>query len=713
MRSEELSTLRDREILHHVLTVEDPKGFRNFLLHKVNYTLGRSLNSSIVLRSNLVSRHHATLIPMSHPSQESYFFRILDGSTEGIRSTNGILINGKKRFSHILTHGDEILLSKDTKVIYQVIKTITNHHSEQNSQPASSLDAPTSRQYSSRRGDIVRFSVLQTISEMEISILDETVNRSLETSHQPTIEITPEGELTYLNPAALSSFPNLRELKINHPLLQELLIQIKVLENPVGRFFMREVEVKDHFFEEIIDLRNLPNIIRIYISDITQQRQAEAIISHQIYHDSLTGLPNRNYLHRYLVGFVKSLTNKDTKFAILFLDIDRFKLINDSLGHHIGDLLIKAVGDRLKGMLSSEDLLVRWGGDEFAIVAKNITSMDSVVSLAEGMIQALIHPFKCGDHDLHITTSIGASMYPDHNAEVEGLIHNADMAMYHAKLEGRNSFQFYVPNMQEQSFQKLLMENNLRRALENQEFNAYYQPQVDLTTGRIVGLEVLLRWKHVAFGSVSPSKFIPLAEETGLIIEIGSWILRQSCLQAIAWQQMGIPPIQISVNLSIKQLQQKDFLDSLKQILAETGFNPHYLELEITEGIMMDQVEEKILMLNQFRQMGIQLSLDDFGTGYSALSYLRKLPINTLKIDRAFVEYINYNQHDQTIVESLINLSHSLNLTVIAEGVETQEQVDLLRQLNCDRIQGHFFYRAMPADEIEALLRAQGETKPC
>ncbi len=713
MRSEESSTLKDKEILHHVLTVEDPKGFRNFLLHSVNYTLGRSLNNSIVLRSNLVSRHHATLIPMSHQSQESYFFRILDGNIEGLRSTNGILVNGKKRFSHILSHGDEILLSKDTKAIYQVIKTIVNPSTnKKNPSQIASFNNPTQRQYPARRGDIVRFSVLQTISEMEIAILDETINRSLETSYQPTIEITPEGELTYLNPAATSSFPNLQEVSTNHPLLQELLIQIQVLQNPVGRFFVREVEVNDRFFEEIIDLRQLPKLIRIYISDITQQRQAEAIISHQIYHDSLTGLPNRNYLHRYLVGFVQSLDNKNTKFAILFLDIDRFKLINDSLGHHIGDLLIKAVGDRIKSLLPPENLLVRWGGDEFAIVAKDISSMDSVVYLAERMIQSLTAPFQCGGHDLHITTSIGASMYPNHNAEVEGLIHNADMAMYHAKLEGRNSFQFYVPNMQEQSFQKLLMENNLRRAIENQEFNAYYQPQVDLVTGKIVGLEVLLRWKHVAFGSVSPAKFIPLAEETGLIIEIGTWVLRQSCLQAIAWQKIGIPPIQISVNLSIKQLQQKDFLDSLKQILEETGFNPHYLELEITEGIMMDRVEEKIIMLNQFRQMGIQLSLDDFGTGYSALSYLRKLPINTLKIDRAFVEYINYNQHDATIVESLINLSHSLNLIVIAEGVETQEQVNLLRRLNCDRIQGHFFYQAMPADEVEALLRAQGATQP-
>ena len=248
--------------------------------------------------------------------------------------------------------------------------------------------------------------------------------------------------------------------------------------------------------------------------------------------------------------------------------------------------------------------------------------------------------------------------------------------------------------------------------MENDELDTYYQPQVDLESGKIVGLEALLRWKHVALGSISPAKFIPLAEETGLIVNIGSWVLRQACLQAIAWQNMGLPPIQIGVNLSIKQLEQRDFLSNLQEILQETNFNPHFLELEITEGMMMNHVSEKIALLNQIRELGVKLSIDDFGTGYSSLSYLKNLPIDTIKIDRTFIECITHNDQDRAIVSLLINLSHSLNLVVIAEGAESREQVDLLRSLGCDLIQGYFFHKALPAEDIEDLLRAQNVTKP-
>jgi diguanylate cyclase (GGDEF)-like protein len=716
VRPEESSTLEIKEMLHHVLTVEDAQGFRNFLLNDMTYSLGRSLGNSIVLRSNLVSRQHATLLAVAS-EKSSCFFRIIDGSAEGKRSTNGILINGKKRFSHILSHGDEILFSKDTKAVYQVISAITNIP-KTNSSP-NQISESSYPQFNNQSFDETkpfRLSPLLALPEQDLSAhVHKTINQfiaSPELNPQPIIELNLVGKILYLNPAALSQFPNLEEMRINHPLLQELLVQLLPLVNSIRKFFMREVAINDKVFEEIIYFMPLNKVVRIHIADVTNQKQAEAIISYQIHHDALTGLPNRKYLQEHLVETIEKLENKQQLFAVLLLDIDRFKLINDSLGHNVGDLLLKAVSDRLKNLLKQGDVMVRWGADEFAIVAKEINSTDAVVQIAEAMIQALTLPFNCGGHELHITTCIGASIYPDHNTEVEGLIRNADMAMYRAKAEGQNSFQFYVPNMQEQSFQRLSMENNLRRALESNELLTYYQPQIDLTTGKIVGLEVLLRWKHVSLGSIPPSQFIPLAEETGLITAIGAWVLRQSCLQAIAWQNMGLPPIRVSVNLSIKQLQQKDFLFCLQQILEETNLDPHFLELEITEGIMMDNVEEKIVLLNEFRQMGIQLSIDDFGTGYSSLGYLKNLPINTLKIDRIFIEYIAHNAHDRAIVASIISLSHSLDLNVIAEGVETQEQVDVLRLLGCDQIQGYFYYKALPVDEIETLLRAQGITRP-
>jgi diguanylate cyclase (GGDEF)-like protein len=649
--------------------------------------------------------------------KSSCFFRIIDGDLDGKRSTNGILIDGKRRFSHVLSHEDKIIFSKDTRATYQVISAIANIPKINSSQ--NNISARISLNTSHQTFDeteIFGISPLQSIPDQDLSVyVHKIINQfisSPELNPRPIIELNLIGKILYLNPAALWQFPDLEEMQINHPLLRELLSQIISLVNPIRKFFMREIMINGKIFEEIIHFMPSNEVIRIHVCDVTKQRQAEATISYQVDHDVLTGLSNRKYLYEHLVKVIENSEDKKQRFAILFLDIDRFKLINNSLGHSVGDLLLKAVSERLKNLLKEGDLIVRWGADEFVIVAKDINSTDEVVQIAEVMIQSLTVPFHCGGHELHITTCIGASIYPDHNINVEALIQNADMAMYKAKSEGQNSFQFYVPNMQEQSFQRLLMENNLRRAIENDELLIYYQPQIDLNTNKIVGLEVLLRWKHVTLGSIPPNKFIPLAEETGLILVIGVWVLRQTCLQAIAWQKMGFPPIQMGVNLSVKQLQQKSFLSSLNQILEETNFDPHYLELEITEGIMMDNIEEKVVLLNQFRKMGIRLSVDDFGTGYSALSYLKDLPVDTLKIDRIFVEHITHNKHDQSIVASIINLSHSLNLTVIAEGAETKEQVDVLRSLGCDQIQGYFFYKPLPADEIEILLRSQGVTKP-
>ena len=414
-----------QELLHHMLTVEDPKGLRNFLLQNMTYSLGRSLDNLIVLRSNLVSRQHATILAVTTPKRNSYLFRIIDGNLDGIRSTNGVLINGRKRFSHILSHGDEILFSKDTKAVYQVISSLSLNPKSRTLQ-----SNPLNENILSDQGlniiDSIKCSPLISIADSDLSVhIRETINQfiaSPELNPQPIIELNLDGKILYLNPAALYQFPEINDMQLQHPLLKDLLKQLIPLVTPIRNFSTREVAINGKVFEQVIHFMPWNEVIRVHVSDITKQKHAEAIISYQIYHDSLTGLPNRKYLHQYLVEVVEKLEDKKQKFAVLFLDIDRFKLINDSLGHGIGDLLLKSVSDRLKSLILQDDLLVRWGGDEFAIITKTITSQDGVVQIAEMMSQALSLPFSCNGHELHITTSIGASIYPDHNTDVDGLI---------------------------------------------------------------------------------------------------------------------------------------------------------------------------------------------------------------------------------------------------------------------------------------------------
>jgi diguanylate cyclase (GGDEF)-like protein/PAS domain S-box-containing protein len=443
----------------------------------------------------------------------------------------------------------------------------------------------------------------------------------------------------------------------------------------------------------------------VVFHDVSEKRNLLQQMIHQAYHDPLTDLPNR-ILFNDRLGLALTQANRNrTKAALLFLDLDRFKLVNDMLGHAMGDILLKEVAERLAGCVRHSDTIARLGGDEFTILLPMINDENDVSRVAKKVLQVLHKPIVLNGHEFHVTASIGIVMYPDDGEDAENLMKHADTAMYRAKEQGRNNYQMFTPSLNVRIMERLSLENNLRHALERQELVVYYQPLVNIETGKINGMEALLRWQHPEQGLIPPMDFIPLAEETGLIIPIGEWVLQTACSQNMALQDAGFPEMRVAVNLSARQFRQKNLVSMVSQVLKETRLRPSLLELEITESVAMEDVEFSILVLRELRQMGINIAIDDFGTGYSSLNYLKRLPIHTLKIDRSFVRDIIVSPEDAAIVSTIIVLAQNLNLKVIAEGVETSEQLDFLRQRRCTEMQGFLFCRPVPVNDFEELLK--------
>ena len=434
-------------------------------------------------------------------------------------------------------------------------------------------------------------------------------------------------------------------------------------------------------------------------------KRAEATVERQAHYDFLTDLPNRTTFRDRLTVALAQATRNRKMLAILFVDLDRFKTIVDTLGHTIGDLVLRGVAERLGASLEEGDTLARMGGDEFVILLPLINRADRAVRVAQRILEAIKPPFHFDRNELHITMSIGITLYPYDGEDADTLLKNADTALYRAKEQGRNNYQLYTPAMNARAFERLALENSLRKAVERKEFLVYFQPQVDLKTGAIVGTEALLRWQHQDLGIVYPSEFISMAEETGLITQLGDWVLRTSCTQNKAWQKAGFAPMSVAVNLSARQFQQQDLVESVARILKETGLDPQWLEIEITESVAMQNADYTNVLLRGLKEMGVRVALDDFGTGYSSLSYLKKFPIDTLKIDQSFVRDLTKDPNDAAIANAVIVLAHSLKLKVIAEGVETKEQESFLRQHQCDILQGFLFSVPLPATSLETLLR--------
>jgi diguanylate cyclase (GGDEF)-like protein/PAS domain S-box-containing protein len=435
-------------------------------------------------------------------------------------------------------------------------------------------------------------------------------------------------------------------------------------------------------------------------------REQQSRLNYMAFHDALTALPNRSLFYDRIYHGLARARRANSKVALMLLDIDRFKNINDSLGHDAGDLLLKAIATRLNEGVRDMDTVARLGGDEFVVVLEGVHDIEDVSFVANKLLVTLARPLEISGHEITSTVSIGVSIFPDDGSDTDELLKNADIAMYKAKEAGKNNCQFYTKGMNATAVNYLLLENDLRRALELNQFTLHYQPQIDLRTGELMGVEALVRWQHPDRGLVSPAHFIPLAEETGLIVPIGEWVLREACRQQKLWLDAGKRVGKVAINLSPRQFRQKNFPGKVEAILRETGLSAEHLELEITESCAMEHAGETINQLNQLNQMGMYLAIDDFGTGYSSLAYLQRFPIQKLKIDRSFVNDIHDDHNDAAITKTIIGLAHSMQLRVVAEGVETQHQADWLRQQGCDQAQGFLYSKPMSARQFESHFHA-------
>ena len=443
-----------------------------------------------------------------------------------------------------------------------------------------------------------------------------------------------------------------------------------------------------------------------------QVQTAKAQLVHLAHHDVLTDLPNRLLLQDRLGQAIELARRQGRQLAVMFMDLDQFKHINDSLGHAVGDQLLQSVAQRLVACVRQSDTVSRQGGDEFVLLLPCIELAEDAALSAHKILVAIELPHRIGQHDLHISVSIGISIYPDDGQDAETLIKNADSAMYHAKESGRNTFEFFEQEMNARAVQRQSTEASLRRALERQEFVLHYQPKIDLQSGTIVGVEALIRWQHPQRGLLLPEQFVTIAEECGLILPIGRWVLREACHQAQAWLLAGLPPITVAVNTSAFEFRAKDFLENIRATLEDARLEPHYLELELTESALMRDVESTDSVLRMLAELGVKLAIDDFGTGYSSLSYLRKFPIDALKIDQSFVSQMTNNPDDTAIVSAVISMAKSLRLRVIAEGVETPEQLAFLLARQCDEGQGYHFGRPVAAQALANLLQTGVSRSP-
>jgi diguanylate cyclase (GGDEF)-like protein/PAS domain S-box-containing protein len=531
--------------------------------------------------------------------------------------------------------------------------------------------------------------------------------------------LTPEGRFLYVNPLWMkvmgydlqslgtTTFFDLIDLECRARVLREFgQAMIEARGTSLEAEFLAKngahISVEGHLAPSLQEGR--PALAWCICRDVTVRKQAEEQLFRMAHFDALTGLPNRASLLSGLDGALDAARESGRHLAVLFLDLDRFKLINDTLGHSIGDQLLQAAAARLEGALRESDSVSRIGGDEFIVFMPDVQDHKEASNLAARLLKPLSRPFQIGGHEIYVTASIGVSVFPEDGDDIEGLVKKADIAMYHAKSRGRNNYQFYNPRMDQDAERRMVLGNSLRRALEEQQFRVHFQAKVDVASGRVTALEALVRWEHPDLGLLSPVEFIPLAEESGFILPLGEWVLREACRQVVGWQRLGLPPVVVAVNLSGYQLQHASLVRTVVRILEETGLDPNWLELEITESVVMQNPALAAAVLDDLRALGIQVSIDDFGTGYSSLAQLKRFSVNTLKIDKSFIQDLEHSPTDAAIATAIIAMGACLNLEVVAEGVETEGQLAFLRKHGCSGAQGYLFGEPVPPEQVPELL---------
>lgn len=561
-------------------------------------------------------------------------------------------------------------------------------------------------------------------SDLEASLLQAT----LESTADGILVVNKEGKIVTYNQKFRKMWNIPQDVMTNGSDDDAVQCVLRQLKDPHG-FFVKlmelyndpaldcfdEIEFSD---ERIYERYSIPQrlgneiIGRVFsFRDVTSRKRMEAQLIHQANFDALTSLPNRVLLEDRINQEIKRAKRSKSMVAVLFFDLDRFKLVNDSLGHNVGDSLLQAVSQRLKKCIREGDTLARWGGDEFIIVLGDIKYEEQTVPLIQLCQEALEDIFNIDNHNISITSSVGVSFYPKDGHTNTVLLKNADSAMYSAKSDGRNYYRFYNPQMNEQAIEQLALASDLHRALEEKEFALHYQPLVDLKTGDIVAMEALLRWYHPQRGMVSPLDFIELAEESGLIQPIGEWVLQTACAQIKSWRDRGLPIVKVAVNVSSIQFKQKNIVEIVENTLKRTNLEAKHLDLELTESSVMENTHAFLSSMNALQSLGVGLVIDDFGTGYSSLSYLKRFPVNKIKIDKSFIRDILLEEDDKAIIQAIIAMAQKLKLRVVAEGVETIDQLAFLKANHCDEIQGYYFSPPVPADQIEKLMMQHWEKK--